>query len=694
MGPLTLTPSQIKSQAQDLAVLAYSMNGEYDNAELKNDDIRRFITLYGYDNTLLALRNRINSAVKSITVNEVVSTVIWNSTTALNVPAASVTATQHFNDIFLYLVYKKVFNKNAVPGSFYSITGANPPTIATAPGGIDLFKTALVGLITPNGGSSWLSDLLARIIPLASFRVENISYGTTNPYSLRADDVTNSKPFLRQHDALAGGVIGFTGLDDIITFIRPGGAGAVSGLVTNDFTDALTTNLASKYITGLNPSTGNHAAVTVDQVNSIVDLVSPFVTNGTDLLTQLNNLGPAAAAAQRIPRTTIFQSNSTLVRDAIVGLNDYDAIFAYIPSNLATGQKAFLTRPAYEYPSSNELWSYSPQVQQIVLFADLLELTSSNITDLYSNLRSITPNFTNVRTALNVTNATANAANSCQIQGFKSDLVSPGVQASTFNATSVLEAYRHYSSQDSTTNIDYSKIKTADSFARFISNDYTKDNIVGPTAINAGAPIKTRGTNRNAVIAAIKNLKDAYDLADTTFPAAGQPQPVGFSGGFNAYRSMIGTAAGNTVYGILSNTAISNAGVAPVVGTPLTIATGAGSAADYNGTAAMALAGTINGIITAAGGIRANLNTGNTGNLLTSDRHILEKEVAENLLDKAEKLYDVINNNFYSGLNDSEEKLYKYFEVLNSTTIPDKKKPTKDIKVIYDGLKLLAALCN
>ena len=415
MAPTTLASNAATLKFNsDLATVSNLMRSEYDNNLFRPDDIRRLGELYGYSVVSTALKNRIASAVADITIAEVLSTANATSPVAnMTSTPTGIFATDLFERVFLYLVYKKVLDRTQTPPSWWSWASNTPYAVALSGPtitGMDLFKELLSGLVfpvaLPDVGGDWLQEIINYRLGAASFKVFDVKYNNTVAANtptygkLVASEGTYSRTTDSFYKAATTG-FGLDSLDKIIDIIKSGGSLPSPNLTFNDFT-SLNVVQAVEYVTGLSGvATANgtdYSAVTIPQIELVMSLVKNTVSV-LPVLTEITSVGAGAnaVATRLIQKHKIFMSTSSVIKAALRQLS-YDDVLTYIPATQAEGLPQHLYRPNPTRPG--EVHTYSDKVKQVEFFASTFNLSVSEVADLFSGANGVPPNFGTVKTLL------------------------------------------------------------------------------------------------------------------------------------------------------------------------------------------------------------------------------------------------------------------------------------------------------
>jgi hypothetical protein len=419
MAPTTLASNAATLKFNsDLATVSNLMRSEYDNGFFKVDDIRRLGELYGYSVVSTALKNRIASAVADITIAEVLSTANATSPVAnMTSTPTGISATDLFERVFLYLVYKKVLDRTQTPPSWWSWASNAPYAVALVATGMDLFKELLSGLVfpvaLPDVGGDWLQEIINYRLGAASFKVFDVKYNNTVAVNtatygkLVASEGTYSRTTDSFYKAATTG-FGLTSLNDIIDVIKSRGSSPSPNLTFNDFT-SLNVDQAVEYVTGLSGVASNvagaapdYSVITIPQIELVMSLVKNTVSV-LPVLTEITSVGAGlnANAANLIQKHKIFMSTSSVIKAALRQLS-YDDVLTYIPTTQAEGLPQYLYRPNPTRPG--EVHTYSDAVKQVEFFASTFNLSVSEVADLFSGANGVPPNFGTVKALLAGTN--------------------------------------------------------------------------------------------------------------------------------------------------------------------------------------------------------------------------------------------------------------------------------------------------
>ena len=516
MAPTTLASNAATLKFNsDLATVSNLMRSEYDNDLFKPDDIRRLGELYGYPVVSTALKNRIASAVADITIAEVL--------TAANATAPSVgnmtqvptgtTATDFFERVFLYLVYKKSVDRTQAASNWWTWSNAVQSAVslvAPAITGMNLFKELLSGLVfpvaLPDVGGDWLQEIINYRLGSASFKVYDVKYNpATHPTAslvgkLAASEGTYSRTTDSFYKAATIG-FGLNSLDNIIDVIKSGGSLPSPNLTFNDFT-SLNVEQAVEYVTGLSgmavAAGPDYSVITIPQIELVMSLVKNTVSV-LPVLTEITSVGAGtnAVAGKLIQKHKIFMSTSSVIKAALRELS-YDDVLTYIPTTQADGLPQYLYRPNPTRPG--EVHTYSDAVKQVEFFASTFNLSVSEVADLFSGANGVPPNFGTVKTLL------ADNSNKKDVTGYKVQAgttfpdLTAAAATSDYTTTNVLGAWKHYKNEST---IDFSKLTTANAIAQYLSDSFTN------SLVDNSAPVKTvTGTIAPSVAPAGLNSAD------------------------------------------------------------------------------------------------------------------------------------------------------------------------------------------
>lgn len=449
--------STSKEQAMEAMLATALIAGEARNSLLDYRDLRAIKELsgYSYESVVQAMSELISTAAKKITVQNVLDA---SELSGVNSLSNGYSTAEHFEDVFLYLVYKDAIDTSAARTDFWTVAGG----VASTGSAYDKFQTILMGFVTNGVKGKWFSDITGYSLPAASFRVE-INDALVNS-KLVAKDVTSTDDSVSFYKVSAPG-FGITNLNDIILRIAKNGSEAYPGLTASDFPVQLTARQAITYITGIDalsdPATNPDLTdLTTKQLDQIMDL--NFSKQGGTLAyyKTLQNV-----ASSSIPGYVIFNSTNASIKRELSEMDD-DELWTYIPVDQDQGLVRNFTRPMTSDEGS-DLWKYSNQVQMVDLFAKTKKYSVSDLTDKFTGKGM----FTKLDTNGDLYNALASEVdNDRTADAIQADL-STDSTVEDFVAMNVLSAWRHYKK---TAAIDYSKLVDADSIARFISDDFLK----------------------------------------------------------------------------------------------------------------------------------------------------------------------------------------------------------------------------
>jgi hypothetical protein len=484
------------------ATIYYHLGNCLNNGGLDVVDLRQLIIGYGFNAVWNTFKTFVADKSKLIAVSDVITEAAKS-----NYVGSDAVAQQFFNDAYLYLLYKKVFNTDVSGTGFYSVGNATTSASAgrSANTADDNWAHMLMGFAVPGSGNAWVAAVTNYRLPVASFKLSDI---TNNSGAISVSDQTNDSSF-----RLASGLapvfyqvspsgFGLNTTDQLVALLKKGAqftlptttsntisvVTAADGLLKTDL-PSLSVAQAATYLTGLDVSSSTSAALntlTAQNISDIANLSSSRTTPGSNaILVDLNNLGAGTAAtATRLSIVAIGAAaltpiNNVEIQTAIRGLT-YNQAWAYVPSTVALGLPVNLARNQYESADTSDVWLYDNAVKQIVRFMDLVGIQISDLIDLYNNrgTSSVVNDFSTIKTALLVS-----AIGPCTAISKASDYTSnPVGGAPSKRLVNVLGAVKHYSRTAAT---DFSGMKDAQSIAAYISDDFTKFCSVSSTSIQS-----------------------------------------------------------------------------------------------------------------------------------------------------------------------------------------------------------------